>query len=89
MCMLAAVQSLVRDQLLLDPVLHESAQQQGSLLVAYSVAANQVRCTFSMPNLTATKTLCCLHLFFRKWDAALDDDGTSQNMHVSPAARAV
>lgn len=34
--------SLVRDQLLLDPVPHESAQQQGSLLVAYSVAANQV-----------------------------------------------
>lgn len=35
-------QALVRDQLLLDPVPHESAQQQGSLLVAYSVAANQV-----------------------------------------------
>lgn len=36
------LQALVRDQLLLDPVPHESAQQQGSLLVAYSVAANQV-----------------------------------------------
>lgn len=36
------VQALVRDQLLLDPVPPESAQQQGALLVAYSVAANQV-----------------------------------------------
>lgn len=40
--MWARVQSLVRGQLLLDPVPHESVQQQGSLLVAYSVAANQV-----------------------------------------------
>jgi exosome complex component MTR3 len=32
----------VNEQLLLDPVPHEAAQQQGSLLVAYSLAANQV-----------------------------------------------
>jgi hypothetical protein len=36
------LQALVQDRLLLDPVPHESAQQQGSLLVAYSVATNQV-----------------------------------------------
>lgn len=34
--------ALVEGKLLLDPVPHESAQQQGSLLVAYSSAANQV-----------------------------------------------
>jgi hypothetical protein len=37
------LQALVDGKLLLDPVPHESAQQQGSLLVAYSSAANQVR----------------------------------------------
>lgn len=36
------LQALVRDQLLLDPVPHETAQQQGSMLLAYSLAANQV-----------------------------------------------
>lgn len=40
------LQALVQDQLLLDPVPHESAQQQGSLLVAYSVATNQVSVGF-------------------------------------------
>jgi hypothetical protein len=35
-------QSLVNNQLMLDPVPHERAQEQGSLLVAYSSAANQV-----------------------------------------------
>jgi hypothetical protein len=38
-----SLQALVEGKLMLDPVPHESAQQQGSLLVAYSSAANQVR----------------------------------------------
>lgn len=39
---LLPLQALVDGKLLLDPVPHEAAQQQGSLLVAYSSAANQV-----------------------------------------------
>jgi hypothetical protein len=42
-----AVQALAGQQLLLDPMPHECAQQQGSLLVAYSVAANEVGVMFA------------------------------------------
>lgn len=38
----ACTVALINDQLMLDPVPHESAQEQGSLLVAYSSALNQV-----------------------------------------------
>lgn len=38
----SGLQSLINSQLMLDPVPHEAAQEQGSLLVAYSVASNQV-----------------------------------------------
>lgn len=40
---LVLLQALIDDRLMLDPVPHEHAQEQGSLLVAYSSALNQVR----------------------------------------------
>lgn len=42
------LQALIDGRLMLDPVPYESAQEQGALMVAYSLSLNQVKLNFEL-----------------------------------------